>query len=230
MYQTYDAHFLTVLIVVGTLMVTPFYVFATYAFSNASKIKGVWIACAFLVFGAFMFWVCLGAVPGRLGFLGNLIVPLAWLLPTLMLYWKKDWFLKEKLSQRWLVGLQIFRVIGGVFLVEMGRGNLPGIFAYPAGIGDILVGLVALMVVLTHRMGQAISKGLILLLIILGVADFISAFFFGFFSSQHPLQLFYSEVQNQVIVFPTGLIPLFLVPYAIFFHFLSWLNYKKFGE
>jgi hypothetical protein len=58
------------------------------------------------------------------------------------------------------------------------------------------------------------------------VADLMSAFFFGFFSSQTPLQLFFPAVVNNVIVFfPTGLIPLFLVPYAIFFHVLSGLNY-----
>jgi hypothetical protein len=39
-------------------------------------------------------------------------------------------------------------VIGAVFLLEMARGNLPGIFADPAGVGDVLVALVALVVLI----------------------------------------------------------------------------------
>jgi hypothetical protein len=47
----------------------------------------------------------------------------------------------------------------------------------------------------------------------------------GFTSSETLFQLFFPEVGNNVIVFPTGMIPLFLVPYAIFCHTLSVLNY-----
>ena len=73
---------------------------------------------------------------------GNLIVPISWLLPSLTLFWKRDWFLSQRLSQKWLIGHKLFEVIGGVFLIEMTLGNLPGIFAYPAGIGNIFVALV----------------------------------------------------------------------------------------
>ncbi len=70
------------------------------------------------------------------------------------------------------------------------RGHLPGIFAYPAGLGDILVGLVALGVLLAYRKSERIPKAGIFLVIGLGIADFLSAFFFGFTSSEGPLQLF----------------------------------------
>jgi hypothetical protein len=109
----------------------------------------------------------------------------------------------------------------------MAHKNIPGIFAYPAGIGDILVALVALAMLLCYRKVEPIPRRPIFLVIGLGVADFLSAFFFGFTSSETPLQLFYPPVTNNVIVFPTGMIPLFLVPYAIFFHVLSALNYAR---
>ena len=209
-------------------MVTPFYLFATYVFSGASPRKGGQSGAAVLVWGAFMFWVCLSGTPQKLGLPGNLIVPLAWVLPSLILLWKRNWFLDRKLSQRWLIGLQLFRVIGGVFLIEMTRGNIPGIFAYPAGLGDILVGLVALGVLLVYRQSERISKAAIMLVAAIGVADFLSAFFFGITSSPGPLQIFHPAVTNNLILFPTGMIPLFLVPYAIFFHTLSLLNYWTF--
>jgi hypothetical protein len=121
-------------------------------------------------------------------------------------------------------------VIGGVFLIEMVRGNIPRVFAYPTGVGDLAVALVAALVLLKYWNAKRIPGAAVYLVIILGVADFMSAFFFGFGSSETPIQLFFPEVPNNVIVFPTGLIPLFFVPYAIFFHTLSWLSYRKFEK
>lgn len=228
MYKMLDAHVLTVIIIVGTIMMTPLYILAVYVFSGASPKKGMQIGSAFVLLGALMFWVCLSDTPRRLAPLGSLIVPLSWLLPSLILYWKRNWFLSQELSQNWLIGLQLFRVIGGVFLIEMILGHIPGIFAYPAGLGDILVGLVALGVLLAYRRSERIPKAGIFFVIGLGIADFLSAFFFSFTSSAGPLQLFYPAVTNNVVLFPTGMIPLFLVPYAIFFHTLSLLNYLKY--
>jgi hypothetical protein len=227
-YEIMDAHALTVVVVVGTMMVTPLYALATYVSSGASTRTGLRIAIGFLLFGAVMSWVCLSGLPGRLGPVGNLIVPAAWILPSFLLYLRRDWFLDRPLSQRWLIGLQIFRAIGGVFLVEMTRGNIPGVFAYPAGIGDILVALVAFGVLVRYAGADRIPGGTVFAVIAFGVLDFLSAFFFGFGSSETPVQLFFPDVPNRTITFPTGMIPLFLVPYAIFFHTLSALNYARF--
>jgi hypothetical protein len=224
------AHALTVIIIIGTIMVTPIYAFGTYVFSGAPKKKGMQIGIAFLVFGSLMFWVCLNNIPSRLGLIGNLIVPVAWILPSLILYMRRDWFLSHGLSQKWLIGLQLFRVIGGVFLIEMALGNIPGIFAYPAGIGDILVALVALTVLLRYDKTEHIPGSAVFVVLGVGVLDFLSAFLFGFTSSETPFQLFFPDVPNNVVVFPTGMIPLFLVPYAIFFHTLSALNYTRFEK
>ncbi len=177
-----------------------------------------------------MFPICLWNLPGQLGLPGNLIVPFVWTAPSLILFILRKSLLENPLSQHWLVGLQVFRAIGGVFLVEMAVGNQPGIFAYPAGIGDIFVALVAVAILLTNRHNSEIPRNAVVLLIAIGVADFISAFFFGFTSSPTPLQLFHPDVPNQIILFPTGMIPLFLVPYAIFFHTLSALNYAMHGS
>ena len=210
-------------------MVTPFYVLATYAFSGASIKKGAIIGTSFLLFGSFMTWFCLSATITKIGLLGDLIVPISWILPSLLVFLFKDWFLDNELSQHWLVGLQLFRVIGGVFIIEMFMGNIPGIFAYPAGLGDIFVGILALIVLIFYRNSTKVSSFAVLIVIFFGVLDFLSAFFFGFTSTEGPFQLFFPSIKNNIIYFPTGMIPLFLVPYAIFFHTLSFLNLKKFG-
>ena len=229
MYELLDAHFFTIIIIIVSIMVTPFYVLAVYVFSGASPVKGAVIGTGFLLFGSFMFWVCLSGTVSRLGLAGELIVPISWIIPSLILFLKRDWFLSEKLSQHWLIGLQLFRVIGGVFLIEMLMGNIPGIFAYPAGLGDILVGIIALIVLMVYKNSNEIGKTAVLIVIVIGIADFLSAFFFGFTSSESPFQIFYPEIKNRLILFPTGMIPLFLVPYAIFFHTLSYLNLRKYG-
>ena len=45
--------------------------------------------------------------------------------------------------QHWLVGIQTFRIMGSALLVRYFAGQLPGLFALPAGIGDVATGLLA---------------------------------------------------------------------------------------
>ena len=227
MYTIMDAHPATVIIVMSAMLVTPFYVFCTYVFSGASPRKGAIIGAGFLVWGAVMSWVCLADIARNAGPLGSLVVPACWAAPSLVLVVWRDWFLEQPLSQRWLIGLQLWRAIGAVFLIEMLGNNIPGIFAYPAGIGDVAVAIAAAAVLWIYRQRDSIPRNAILLIIVLGVADFSSAFFFGFTSSEGPQQLFFPEIENNSLLFPTGLIPLFLVPYAIFFHCLSLLSLKR---
>ena len=227
MYDLFDAHPATLVVVMAALMVTPLHLLATFVFSGASARKGAIVAAVTLGWGAFMVWFCLARVVERSGPLGNLYVPLLWAAPSLLVWLARDWLLAVPLSQRWLIGLQLWRVIGALFLVEMARGQLPAVFALPAGIGDIAVALLAAVVLWRGRGKSVLPAGAVIAVLALGIADFISAFFFGFFSSAGPQQLFFPEVPNRALLFPTGLIPLFLVPYAIAFHTLSWLTLRR---
>ncbi len=60
---------------------------------------------------------------------------------------------------RWLIAVQVFRVVGVLFLVELQRGNLPAAFAIPAGIGDILVGITAPIVAFSLRRSGCFGMG-----------------------------------------------------------------------
>jgi len=124
------------------------------------------------------------------------------------------------LSQRCLIALQLFRVIGVLFIFENLRGNIPGVFAWPAGIGDALVSVLAAVVLWRYRRADIPPKA-IYAVAILGIADFVSAFFFGFTSAASPAQLFSFAHPNPVDLYPTGLIPQFLVPFAFADHLLS---------
>src|SRR5262249_45683844 len=52
----------------------------------------------------------------------------------------------KAVPQQWLIGVQAYRVLGIIFLILYGAGKMPGLFAWPAGIGDVLVGALALVV------------------------------------------------------------------------------------
>jgi len=142
------------------------------------------------------------------------------LLASIIAYKARHWILGKGVSQHILIGLQLIRPIGMVFVIEHTQGNLPGIFAYPAGLGDLLTGVLATYV-LYRFWNTRIPPFWILLVAVVGLLDFVSAFFFGFTSSATPVQLFAFENPNQVTEYPLGLIPLFLVPYAVIAHILS---------
>jgi hypothetical protein len=221
MNNLFDAHPLTLIAIMGTMLVTPLYVYALFVRSGASEKTGLVLAVSWLLWGALAAWICLWDIPGALGLPGALIVPAAWILPSALIWIFRKRLLVHPLSMKGIIALQIFRVIGGVFLIEMERGHLPGIFAYPAGWGDILAGLVALFVVVIYWKKPTVSHWAVYLVLAVGMLDFLSAFFFGFTSNRGPLHLFAQDFENQLIAFPTGMIPLFLVPYALFFHILS---------
>ena len=67
----------------------------------------------------------------------------------------------------WIVAAQVYRIIGGIFLVLWADGRLPWQFALPAGIGDVMTGGFAIVVAirLAQKAPGAIEGGLRLVLI-----------------------------------------------------------------
>ncbi|WP_299602630.1 hypothetical protein [uncultured Tateyamaria sp.] len=139
---------------------------------------------------------------------------------ALLAFLLRNVVLGDGVPQRLLIALQLFRPIGLVFVLENARGTLPWTFAQPAGWGDLLAGIVAAGVLIRYW-DQTIPTRAIILVAVVGLLDFASAFFFGFTSAASPLQLFAFDNPNRVIEYPLGLIPVFLVPYAVAAHIWS---------
>ena len=217
MIEIMQAHLATFLIIIFTVAVTPFYWF--FVLPNKKAITMAWITA---VGASIMITLVLFDVTKILGAVGEALIVFLWVIPPLIVWKKRSWF--SGLDQRPIIGLQIFRVIGGLFILEMFRGHIPDSFAMPAGIGDIIVGGFALLLFVSYK---KIPKSGIMALIAIGLADFTMAFFFGFTSFEGPAQLFAFGFDNQTNLFPTGVIPYFLVPYAITFHMISIINIKK---
>jgi len=128
----------------------------------------------------------------------------------------------EAAPQSWIVGIQAYRVEGLIFLILYARGWLPGAFALPAGVGDAIVGLLALVVGIAYRGGLRGPSGWLLAWNLLGIADLVVAVTTGFLTSPSPLQLLALDRPNELISsWPLAMVPVFLVPLSVLLHLAS---------
>jgi hypothetical protein len=119
-----------------------------------------------------------------------------------------------------LAGVQLYRVGGVLFLIAYAQGDMPAEFALPAGIGDILVGLGAVIVaVVLLKRGEQRARPLVLAWCALGIVDLVVAVATGFLSAPSPIQQLALDDPNAAIVsYPFVLIPTFAVPVSIVLH------------
>jgi hypothetical protein len=130
--------------------------------------------------------------------------------------------------QHLLIGVQLYRIIGGVFLLLMAQGSVPGAFAVPAGVGDLLVGLTAPAVALLYRRDAVRWRGAALLWNLFGLADLIVAVTLGVLTAPGRLQQLALDAPNALIAsFPLVLIPVVLVPVSILLHLLSLRQLRR---
>jgi len=133
----------------------------------------------------------------------------------------------------WLVGIQVYRVLGLVFLLAWARGFLPGYFALPAGIGDALVGLLAIPLALGLRSNSPFVRRLALGWNILGIVDLVNAVSMGVTSAVVQLQAAPSSSSaaagSPLLLYPLVLVPTFGVPLALILHSLSIRQLRRRG-
>jgi hypothetical protein len=119
-----------------------------------------------------------------------------------------------RIPQHWLIGIQTFRILGGVFLVRYFAGQLPGIFAIPAGVGDVLTGLLAPLVAYWWYRRKPYARTAAIAWNLFGMADLLNAVTIGFLTGG----------ATGGIVFPIVLIPVYAVPRAFLLHSYSLLG------
>ena len=125
----------------------------------------------------------------------------------------------DAVPQHWLIGIQVYRVLGIIFIGLYAQGKLPGMFALPAGWGDVLVGVLAPLAAYASVKGARRS---VLGWNILGLGDLVLAVSLGFLSSPGQFQQISFDFPNQLIgMFPLVMIPVFAVPLSILLHACS---------
>jgi len=203
---------------------------------DASTRVSVWLAIAvpFTAWLALVWWLAVdGAFRLRPGIPA---LPIAIFLPVLiglpfLLRSQRIGSVLDAAPASWLVGLQAYRVFGGIFLVAWSRGAMSGTFALPAGAGDILVGVLALPVAYLLYVGAPSAPRLAVAWNILGLVDFAIAIGMGILSAPGPFQVIIPDRPNaQLGTFPTVMIPAFAVPSSILLHVLSLRQLRRSGR
>jgi hypothetical protein len=118
------------------------------------------------------------------------------------------------IPQHWLIGIQTFRILGGVFLIRYFQGQLPAEFAIPAGVGDVLTGVFAPLVAYWWYAGKPYARGAAIAWNLFGMADLIVAVTLGALTGGGA----------GGIVFPIVLIPVYAVPRAFLIHSFSLIG------
>lgn len=128
--------------------------------------------------------------------------------------------LLREIPTHWLIGLQAYRAGGFIFIIPfMTAGALTPGFAWPAGIGDVLTGLLAIPAAwAVYRYGANARWGF-LAWTTFGIGDLILAFvtanIFGF------------NMEGVAPNFPITLIPLFIgPPFGILIHLITVRNFN----
>jgi hypothetical protein len=155
------------------------------------------------------------------------LLPSAIFLPViigapLLLLSKRVGQLLDAMPTTWLVALQLYRVFGSQWLAYWLRGLLPGLWALPAGTGDVLTGLFAVPAAIALATGMAEGRKATILWNIFGLADFAVAITLGLIISPGPFQLIVPNGPNIGLDgYPNVLTPAFVVPSSILLHALS---------
>ena len=155
------------------------------------------------------------------------LLPSAIVLPVivgapLLLVSKRVGQLLDAMPTTWLVALQFYRVFGSQWLVYWLLGLLPGLWALPAGTGDVLTGLFAVPAAIAVATGTAEGRKAAILWNIFGIADLAVAITLGMIISPGALQLIVPNIPSIGIDnYPNVLTPAFVVPGSILLHALS---------
>lgn len=161
------------------------------------------------------------------------LLPSAILLPViigapLLLLSKRVGQLLDAMPTTWLVALQVYRVFGSQWLAYWLAGRLPGLWALPAGTGDVLTGLFALPAATALVPGTDAGRKAAILWNIFGLADFAVAITLGLITSAGRVPLLGPGGSSiGVDGYPNVLTPAFVVPSSILLHALSLRQLRR---
>ena len=203
--------------------------------TERSSVRSVVFAALGLWFSLVFFLAYQGAFVGSPGspplpvFFG-VAIPLALFLGAYFgLKSFRDFVLSADL--RFVAAIQAWRWAGQYFLALYAWGVLPGLFAFPAGLGDMAIGVTAPWIVLgLVRDPLFAASRRYVIWNILGIADFVVAVSTGVLSSG----LFYGINELNVNVttdamnrLPLALVPAFVVPFFTMLHLTALFQARR---
>jgi hypothetical protein len=154
----------------------------------------------------------------------GLVLAIAFIVMALSLIFSRT--LRSLLTnQRYLIWMNVWRLEGIVFLLLMSDGQMPALWALPAGIGDIIVGVAAPWV--ASHVDTRNGRRLAIIFNLFGLLDLVVAVSLGIMTSPGRLQVFHTTPTSQLVTdFPLALVPTFLVPLAFAVHIVSLIQFS----
>jgi len=102
----------------------------------------------------------------------------------------------------------------------MANGQMPALWALPAGMGDVIVGATAPWI--ARRVETPRGKRHAIIFALFGMADLVVAVGLGVMTSPGPAHVFRTTPTSELATrFPLALVPTFLVPLAFILHVVS---------
>ena len=164
------------------------------------------------------------------------LLPLAIFLPLIigapaLLLSKRVGQVLDAMPASWLVALQLYRVFGSQWLAYWLLGLVPGLWALPAGTGDVLTGLFAVPAAMAVATGTAQGRRAAVMWNIFGLADLAIAVTLGMITSPGRFQLIVPDLSGiNAGAYPNVLTPAFVVPGSILLHVLSLRQLRRRGR
>jgi hypothetical protein len=188
-------------------------------------VLAVWLAVVFLLGAAGMFPRPAGTPP--IPILLGATVPL---VVFLVAYWSSARFRVFMLSLNLplAAAIQAWRAGGLGFLALYAHGILPGTFAWPAGLGDIAIGVTAPWVVLALIRRPGFAKTPIFVAWnLLGILDLVVAITTGALSSALASNAPGAVTTGPMAQLPLVLIPAYLVPLFVMLHLAALFQARQ---
>jgi hypothetical protein len=130
---------------------------------------------------------------------------------------------------RFMTGMQAWRIGGLSFLALYTYGVLPGYFAWPAGLGDMAIGVTApwILVALMRQPSFAASKTFVTWNV-LGILDLVAAVGIGALGPRFlAVDAIGASATTQMAHLPLVLVPAFAVPAFIMMHLTALLQARR---
>ena len=193
-------------------------------------IVAAWLAAVVLGGAAGMFET--GPSRPPLPILAALAVPLG-IFASAYALWPHFRDFALALDLRLLTAVQAWRVLGGMFVFLWAFDLRPALFAFPAGLGDVAVGVAAVFVLRAMIDEDPGWRRKVLLLNLGGLLDFVGAFATGILTSNSALGVLAGDKADQwasMGSMPLSLIPTFAVPMWTILHLISLLQLRELGR
>jgi hypothetical protein len=126
-----------------------------------------------------------------------------------------------------LTTVHVYRVGGIAFLILLAKGNLPPLFALPAGLGDMTIGVTAPFIAQALSRGSVSRSGFVRWQLA-GITDLVVALTLGVLYSPSPLGILAHGVTTRAMgQLPMTLIPTFAVPLLVILHIICIVQARQ---